>query len=50
MAKLGSGLTELLNIGAKGAIHIGLLGRGIGASLSPITRPPWTPAPAQIDV
>lgn len=36
MAKLGTGLTELLNIGAKGAIHIGLLGRGIGASLSPI--------------
>nr|WP_244404040.1 shikimate dehydrogenase [Pelagibacterium halotolerans] len=28
-------MAELLDIGAKGAIHIGLLGRGIGASLSP---------------
>ncbi|WP_421953216.1 shikimate dehydrogenase [Pelagibacterium sp.] len=35
MANLGSNLAELLDIGAKGAIHIGLLGRGIGASLSP---------------
>jgi shikimate dehydrogenase len=35
MANLGGNLAELLDIGAKGAIHIGLLGRGIGASLSP---------------
>ncbi|WP_417579554.1 shikimate dehydrogenase [Pelagibacterium sp.] len=35
MTNLGNGLAELLDIGAKGAIHIGLLGRGIGASLSP---------------
>jgi shikimate dehydrogenase len=36
MANLGGNLAQLLDIGAKGAIHIGLLGRGIGASLSPI--------------
>lgn len=35
MANLGGNLAELLDIGAKGAIHIGLLGRGISASLSP---------------
>lgn len=36
MEKLTSGLADLVHLGARGAIHIGLLGRGIGASLSPI--------------
>jgi shikimate dehydrogenase len=36
MEKLTRGLAELIDLGARGAIHIGLLGRGIGASLSPI--------------
>lgn len=36
MEKLTRGLADLLHLGAGGAIHIGLLGRGIGASLSPI--------------
>lgn len=36
MDKLSAGLAELVNLGARGAIHIGLLGRGISASLSPI--------------
>ncbi|WMT91493.1 shikimate dehydrogenase [Pelagibacterium sp. H642] len=36
MEKLTRGLADLINLGARGAIHIGLLGRGIGASLSPI--------------
>lgn len=36
MEKLGIGLRKLLDVRAKGAIHIGLLGRGIGASLSPL--------------
>lgn len=35
MEKLTSGLADLVDLGARGAIHIGLLGRGIGASLSP---------------
>lgn len=36
MEKLTSGLADLVHLGARGAIHIGLLGRGIGASLSPV--------------
>lgn len=36
IANLGRGLAGLLDIGASGATHIGLLGRGIGSSLSPI--------------
>lgn len=36
MEKLASGLADLVHLGARGAIHIGLLGRGIGASLSPV--------------
>lgn len=36
MEKLTRGLADLMNLGARGAVHIGLLGRGIGASLSPI--------------
>src|SRR5690606_17907565 len=36
MEKLTRGLADLINLGARGAIHIGLLGRGIGASLSPV--------------
>lgn len=36
MEKLTRGLAELMDLGARGAVHIGLLGRGIGASLSPI--------------
>lgn len=35
MEKFTSGLADLVHLGARGAIHIGLLGRGIGASLSP---------------
>lgn len=36
MGNLKSGLANLVHLGASGASHIGLLGRGIGASLSPI--------------
>lgn len=36
MGNLKSGLANLVHLGARGASHIGLLGRGIGASLSPI--------------
>lgn len=36
MDTLTRGLAEFINLGAKGAVHIGLLGRGIGASLSPV--------------
>ena len=36
MEKLTSGLAELVHLQARGAVHIGLVGRGISASLSPI--------------
>ena len=36
MKNLRANLNDLLTVSSKGAIHIGLLGRGIGASLSPI--------------